>query len=184
MKLVNNFLDMVLSRTKKNPYSKFRYMDDDEIFYRYSAKVLETLKEQLLEHEGKRNKPYKDSLGYSTVGVGHMIKDDDPDWVKKDKLSDLQIEKLFQQDIVDAVHTYESALSEEVREKLGDSRKIVLMNMAFNLGSRIHNFKNMLRAVRDEDYEWAADEMRNSKWYEQVKSRGEELADIMEKGHF
>ena len=56
----------------------------------------------------------------------------------------------------------------------------VLVNMAFNLGrNRLSKFKNMLKAVNEGDYQKAADEMVDSKWYRQVGRRSEELVEMM-----
>ena len=36
----------------------------------------ETLREEIKEHEGYRNKVYKDTLGKRTIGYGHLCRDD------------------------------------------------------------------------------------------------------------
>jgi lysozyme len=52
--------------------------------------------------------------------------------------------------------------------------------MAFNLGrSRLGKFKKMIEAVNEGDYEKAAEEMIDSKWYHQVGNRSIELVEIM-----
>jgi lysozyme len=57
----------------------------------------------------------------------------------------------------------------------------VIVNMAFNLGySRLKGFKRMLAAVSNRDYERAAKEMEDSKWYGQVGRRSKELCRLME----
>ena len=40
----------------------------------------EILKEQIKRHEGEVLEIYEDSLGYLTFGVGHLIKEDDPEY--------------------------------------------------------------------------------------------------------
>ena len=56
----------------------------------------------------------------------------------------------------------------------------VLVNMAFNLGrTRLSKFKKMLAHIEEKNYLMAANEMINSKWYRQVKTRGVELVNIM-----
>ena len=37
----------------------------------------EILKEEIKRHEGEVLEIYKDSLGYLTLGVGHLIREDD-----------------------------------------------------------------------------------------------------------
>ena len=36
------------------------------------------LKEQVKEHEGFVDTVYKDSLGFATIGYGHLVRPDDP----------------------------------------------------------------------------------------------------------
>ena len=40
----------------------------------------EILKEQIKRHEGEVLEIYKDSLGYLTFGVGHLVREDDPEF--------------------------------------------------------------------------------------------------------
>ena len=62
-------------------------------------------------------------------------------------------------------------------------RKVVLVDMCYNLGiNRFLGFKKMLAAVKEGNYDTAADEMLNSKWATQVKGRAVELAQLMREG--
>ena len=63
--------------------------------------------------------------------------------------------------------------------ELSETRKIVLINMYFNLGNRLFKFNNMLYAIHAKDYEEAAKQMLDSKWAKQVKGRANELANMM-----
>ena len=40
---------------------------------------IEKLKEQIKRHEGEVLEVYADSLGYLTLGVGHLIQPNDPE---------------------------------------------------------------------------------------------------------
>jgi lysozyme len=62
---------------------------------------------------------------------------------------------------------------------LSETRKIVLINMYFNLGNRLFKFSNMLSAIQEQNYEEAAKQMLDSKWAKQVKGRANELASMM-----
>ena len=44
----------------------------------------EILKEEIKRHEGEVLEIYKDSLGYLTLGVGHLIREDDEDYGEPD----------------------------------------------------------------------------------------------------
>jgi lysozyme len=85
---------------------------------------------------------------------------------------------VFEEDFLDALEDAES-LVEGLYNK-PDAVVRVLVNMAFNIGrSRLSKFKKMLHAIEEGDYNKAADEMVDSKWYSQVGRRSKELVNIM-----
>ena len=56
----------------------------------------------------------------------------------------------------------------------------VLVNMAFNLGrTRFGRFKKMIQAVKANDFVEAANQMVDSRWYNQVGNRSIELENWM-----
>lgn len=130
----------------------------------------ESLKDQLIRHEGLRFKPYRDTMGKLTIGVGHNL-DDKP----------MSKAALFQQlddDIQDATNDLRKALP--WIDNLDWPRKSVLVNMTFNLGiDKLLGFRNTLMAVEDGRWKDAHDHMLNSKWATQVGPRAIELARIM-----
>jgi lysozyme len=66
---------------------------------------------------------------------------------------------------------------------LNDVRRGILINMFFNMGYyRVIQFKKMILALQRKDWDLAADEMMDSKWYRQVGYRGIELVKLMRKG--
>ena len=68
--------------------------------------------------------------------------------------------------------------------KLVDSiRQLVLMDMAFNMGvPRLCKFIKMWAALEQYDYTKAAEEMLDSRWAKQVKTRATRLAHSMQHG--
>ena len=132
------------------------------------------LREQLQGHEGWRDRPYKDSEGYLTIGWGRNL-----DAVP---LSKEEGSLMLTNDISTAESECEMRFS--FFSDLTDIRQEVLTNMMFNLGwPRLKGFKNMVAALEEADYELAAAEMLDSKWHAQVKSRAEELATQMRTGN-
>ncbi len=145
------------------------------------------LTSQLIKHEGKRTKVYKDSEGIPTIGVGFNLKRADAksliDSLKlnyedvlagKSELSDEQIGELLRHDIEMAITDCKSVVKNF--DSLSDVRKRVLVDMMFNLGkSRFSDFKKMLAAVEASNFEEAAKQMKNSKWCGQVKVRCDTL---------
>jgi len=127
------------------------------------------LKEQLIIHEGIRLKPYRDSVGKLTIGIGRNLDDVGISHEEALYLLNNDIEKALSQ---------ASAFS--WFDKLSDTRQAVIVDMVFNLGLRgVRRFTKMIAAIEAEDFETAATEMKNSRWYRQVGKRGERLAGMM-----
>ena len=133
------------------------------------------LAEQLKVHEGLRLKPYKDTVGKWTIGIGRNLEDK----------GIAEQEALFM--LNNDVDYFHDKIKKEINWfwALDDVRQNVLVNMAFNLGvSGLLTFKNTLRLISFNRYEEAAEEMLNSKWARQVGYRAEELAEQMRTGEF
>jgi GH24 family phage-related lysozyme (muramidase) len=63
---------------------------------------------------------------------------------------------------------------------LSKPRQWVIFDMTFNLGlGGLKKFEKFLRAVEVGNYDTAAQEMIDSEWFSQVKSRGVELVQMM-----
>lgn len=133
------------------------------------------VREQLKRHEGTKKFPYVDTAGKTTVGVGHNLTDKG--------LSPSEIDLLLTNDIADAEDDARRLLSDAIFDALTETRRAVIVNMAFNLGyARLSRFTKMLGAIKDHRNRDAAREMRESAWATQVKGRAAELADLWERG--
>lgn len=133
------------------------------------------LAEQLKKHEGLRLKPYTDTVGKLTLGIGRNLEDK----------GITEQEALFM--LNNDVDYFYGQLNKKLTwfKNLDDARQNVLVNMAFNLGvAGLLTFKNMLDAVRMGLFLVAAEEMLDSKWAKQVGYRAEELAEQMRTGVF
>lgn len=132
-----------------------------------------TLREQLIRDERRAVKPYTDTVGKITIGVGRNLTDKG--------LSLAEVELLLDHDIADVELDLQDHLP--WAGSLDDARQGVLKNMCFNLGlAGLLGFHRMLVALQAGDYLTAAKEMRTSKWAEQVGARAERLARQMESG--
>ena len=133
------------------------------------------VREQLQRMEGTKQHPYLDTVGKTTIGCGRNLTDKG--------LSEAEIDLLLAHDIADAEEDARHLLSDAVFGALTDTRKAVLVNMAFNLGyKRLAKFSHMLLAVKAGDYRRAAAAMLDSKWATQVGARAQELSRLMERG--
>jgi lysozyme len=136
------------------------------------------LRDLLLLHEGRIPHAYTDSLGYLTIGVGHLI-----DRRKGGSLPDHIIDLLLEWDI--AKHQGELFRALPWTMELDDVRKAVLTDMTFNLGiAGLLGFKNTLAAVKEHRWDDAAKGMLRSRWAQQVGPRALRLADMMRSGRW
>lgn len=120
---------------------------------------------ELIRDEGKRLTPYPDSLGYWTVGVGHLLKRGE----KRERITEAQCRDYLVGDIVDAENKLNDI--QPGWRALSDVRQRAMVNLAFNLGWGLKQFVNFLAAMAREDYTDAGRHLRASKWAAQVKSR-------------
>ena len=126
-----------------------------------------TLRERIIRHEGYRVTPYRDSLGYLTVGVGRCI--------DKVPFSADEIDLMLTNDIARATHA-----ADLLCPHLGGFRRDVLIEMCFQLGAGgVSKFKRFLAALESHQWDKAADEMLDSKWSQQTPARAQELAEVM-----
>ena len=144
---------------------------------------IELCKEQIKRHEGEVLNIYEDSLGYKTLGVGHLCKPEDPeyDWTVGTSVSQEVVDMYYENDFVthlaEAIHIFGS---EEGFYNLPEDIQHVLVNMCFNLGgTRLSKFKNMMRACRENNWKEMAVQMEDSRWYKQVGRRSKELQDMV-----
>ena len=131
------------------------------------------LQKLLIKHEGLRLKPYKDSVGKLTIGVGRNLEDVG--------LSGAEVMILLNNDIDRATADCRRAFP--WFDSLCPERQLVILSLCFNMGlDGLRRFTKMQSAIKAGDYILAADEMLDSLWAKQVGRRAVELAEIMETG--
>ena len=143
---------------------------------------IEKLKEQIKRHEGEVLEVYADSLGYLTLGVGHLIQDNDPEHGQPagTPVSQEVVDKYYEIDFDKHLEETKHVIGHDVFDGLPGEIQEVLVNMCFNLGgTRLGKFRNMLNAVEDHDWERMAVEMEDSRWFKQVGRRSVELQEIV-----
>lgn len=135
---------------------------------------LDICRQSLPIDEGRRSKPYMDSEGIWTGGIGRNLQDVE--------FTDSEIALMFANDLDRADRAARKLVM--TFDSLSDARKSVLVNLAFNMGERrLSGFRKMLAAVDAGEFGLAADEMVDSRWYTQVqKSRSERLVRMMREG--
>ena len=138
------------------------------------------LRKQLEIDEGVVHEIYLDHLGYPTFGIGHLVTESDSEYGLEvgTAISAERCAQAFKSDIqgvlrdCNILYSNFSYLPEEVQQ--------IIANMMFNLGRpRLSKFAGMKRGVDSEDWNAAADEMVDSRWYRQVGARAERLVNRM-----
>lgn len=136
--------------------------------------MTEQLKAMLIGQEGLRLKPYRDSVGKLTIGVGRNLEDVGISEQEAMVMLDADISK----SLTDAqtFHWFHN---------LDSVRQDVLVDMIFNMGLvRVLGFHKMLAALQAGDWNTAANEMLDSKWATQVGNRALELAKMIRTGEY
>lgn len=135
------------------------------------------LKNRLKEYEGTKEHqaklgyfkngrfwPYKDSLGFSTIGYGHLvIKGED----FSTGLTEEEADKLLSRDLAKAVMQVQT-----MGLTLPDDWNDFIIIMTFQLGfNGVLKFRKMLAALKVQNYKEAIRQAKDSLWYRQTPNR-------------
>ena len=142
---------------------------------------LTRLKRHLRIAEGFRSRPYLDTVGVWTIGYGHALHGRMTHEVEHMRWSRQTAERQLAVDLADAIH---DATTFPWFDELDEVRQRVIVELAFNLGRpRLLGFRRMLAAIAATDWERAAAELKDSRWYGQVGPiRGGRLVEMLRTG--
>ena len=141
---------------------------------------IDELRQEIQNDEGRVNSVYLDHLNLPTVGIGHLIKESDPEYGLPvgTVVDDERVNELFDQDIKVTLSECEQLygnfndLPEEVQK--------ILANMMFNLGRpRLSKFRKLCKAVAERNWQECAVQMEDSRWHKQVTKRANRLISRM-----
>jgi len=141
---------------------------------------LEQLSAEIEADEGCVLEVYLDHLGYPTVGVGHLITENDEEYGKPvgTKVSLERVRVLLRDDLVRTASDCGKLYNDF--STLPEEAQLIIANMMFNMGlPRLSKFKKMKEAVDARRWNEAAAQMKDSKWYSQVTNRAERLCQRM-----
>ena len=140
----------------------------------------EKLRKQLEIDEGVKYEIYNDHLGYPTFGIGHLVIPSDIEY-REDvgtRVSEKRVRECFDKDVQSVLR--DCSLLYKDFDELPEEAKQIIANMMFNMGyTRLSKFKGMKRGVDARDWNRAADEMVDSRWYKQVTNRANRLVERM-----
>lgn len=138
----------------------------------------DAIKKMIVQHEGIRYTPYRDSLGLWTVGVGHLIGDGRtlPDsWNRK--FSHEEVMTMFEKD-----YDHHRAAAERIPgfTKFGSAGQGALTDLTFNMGPNwINKFPNTAKQIAAGNAQGAAAGLEDSKWYTQVGNRAPTIVNLL-----
>ncbi len=134
---------------------------------------------QIKLHEGVEYKAYADA-GLVSGGVGHLMRGNEiAEYPIGTPITKAQVNKWLEQDTETSVKIAQT-LCGNVWDGLSDVRKRAVTDLAFNLGQpRLSKFTNFLQAMKASDFNKAAFELKNSKWYSQVGRRGTNITTMI-----
>lgn len=162
--------------------------------------MMRTIEEQLIYHEGLKLTPYICPAGYWTVGVGRNLESKglteeeqqklfgNAGYTKSEAIELLKERPLTKEEALFLLRNDIAECEADLNQfpwfkKLDKVRRNVLIDMRFNLGpGRFRQFKKMLDALAYADYNTAAAEMMDSRWYHQVGHRSKRLVEMMRTG--
>jgi lysozyme len=141
---------------------------------------IDTLRKELEIDEGVKHEIYLDHLGLPTFGIGHLITKSDEEYGEDvgTPVSDDRVKECFESDVKQVIKDCQ-ILYDDFND-LPEEAQLIIANMMFNMGRpRLSKFKGMKRGVDARDWNQAADEMVDSRWYRQVTNRANRLVERM-----
>jgi|TARA_R110001599_G_scaffold262244_1_gene462719 lysozyme len=141
---------------------------------------LEVLRKQIEADEGCKYEIYLDHLGLPTFGIGHLVTESDEEYNRPvgTFITTDRVAECFNKDVGTVLEDCERLYPDF--DSLPEEVQLIIANMMFNMGyPRLSKFKGMKAGVNARDWQQAADEMVDSKWYHQVTNRAERLVSRM-----
>ena len=141
---------------------------------------IDQLREELKVDEGVKYEIYLDHLGLPTFGIGHLVLDNDPEYGQEvgTPVSEDRVNECFAKDVKIVLSECKKLYANF--ELLPDEVQLIIANMMFNMGRpRLSKFKNFIKNINLANWQGAADEMIDSRWYKQVTSRADRLVNRM-----
>ena len=138
------------------------------------------LRKELAEDEGCKYEIYLDHLDLPTFGIGHLVVEGDPEHGQPvgTPVDEERVHQVFDSDITSTLD--ECKVLYPDFDDLPEEAQLIIANMMFNMGRpRLSKFKGMKAGVDARDWNRAADEMVDSRWYNQVTNRAERLVKRM-----
>lgn len=137
----------------------------------------ELCRKMLVVDEGVRYKPYSDTVGKTTIGIGRNLDDVG--------ISEAEALYLLDNDIYSAELAVRRILGDHFFVSLSENRQAALINLLFNLGEpKFLKFTNTIKAIKNQDWNLVALHLKDSKWARQVGKRSERVLSMLKNDIF
>jgi lysozyme len=103
----------------------------------------------IIRHEGLELEPYEDVAGKWTVGVGHLLRDDE----ERRTITTEESRELLRKDLASAELAVNKMVKVPVTQKEYDS----LVSLTFNIGKQAFFTSSVLRFLNEQNYDDAAE---------------------------
>ena len=130
------------------------------------------LKLRIKKNEGYSNKPYKDQLGFYTIGYGHLIKPNEKKYFNSTFKKE-HFENVFEIDFNKSLIQYKTLFFRKFHKQ---AERELIIEMIFQLGPKgVSKFKKMLFYLNNKKKYMTCLEMMDSLWYKQTPERVNDL---------
>jgi len=130
------------------------------------------LKKRIKKNEGFSLKPYKDQLGYLTIGYGHLVLVNETHLLKT-KNNKAQLNAIFNQDFKRALMDYNMLIKQKNHNRKDEE---LLIEMVYQMGAKkVLKFKKLLSNINKNKKHLVCFEMMSSLWYSQTPNRVKNL---------
>lgn len=155
-----------------------------------------TIFDMLKIDEGLDLSVYKDTEGFWTVGIGHLLTKNPSKEIAIQELDKLvgrktggiislkEAEKIFAADVLKAEQGIAgNKVLSPVYNSLDPVRKMALVNMVFQMGvAGVAGFTNSMNLLLAKNWKQAAINLAQSKWYKQTPNRAKRVISVFETG--
>ena len=141
---------------------------------------IQKLRQEIEADEGNVHEIYLDHLNLPTFGIGHLVRDTDPEHGQPvgTPVSEERVNSCFDNDIQGTITDCKNLFDNF--DDLPEEAQLILCNMMYNLGyTRLSKFSKLRGSISIMDFTESANQMYDSKWRTQVPNRAERLINRM-----
>ena len=147
---------------------------------KYTTADYDFVFDNLKEEEGYRNNLYRDTAGIKTIGIGRNVVANPIGRLlgrsNITHISNAEIVTVFNDSLIDTLESIGIELKDHP-----DKVQYVIISLTFNLGwGELKKFVKFLADIKEKDYQGAAKNLKDSRWFKQVGLRGPKLVGMLE----